>query len=113
MVSARFQLLVFTADFAAAADDPAGKWQDHIGDIPRGRRPSLSRRQCQRRRCPENQEVAAGDALGRAELIFAEEFAVHHWQPPEAAIIEFFRGLKAVAEITKLPAHAKGLAFNF
>ena len=54
--------------------------------------------------CAEDQEVAAGDALDRAEDVLAGELAVHDRQPPVAPAVELLAELEAVAEETQVAA---------
>ena len=52
----------------------------------------------------EDQKVAAGHALDRAEDVLAGEFAVHDRQPPVTPAFELLAELKAVAEETQVAA---------
>src|SRR5262249_18344317 len=92
------QLLVAAADLAARADDAAGEGQDHARhpadrrDRRFGSRPRLGLGGA------DDQEVAAGHALDRAEDGLADELAVHHRHPPVATAFRLFRELPAIAE---------------
>src|SRR4029077_11870401 len=88
----------------AGACDPAGEGHDdvgnpgHGGDRPLGggaHRPGVA---------ADDQEIAATDAAGHADLILAEEFAIHHRNAPIAPLPDLLGDLEAVAEIAQLPA---------
>ena len=56
-----------------------------------------------RLRLAEDQEVAAADALHRAERLLAEELAVHRRHAPVALAVEQLADLPAVAEVAQAP----------
>ena len=100
-VRAGAELLVLAADLRARPRDPAGKRQDHVRDTPASRDGGLGGGERRRRVGPEQDDVAAGDALDRAEGLLAGELAVHHGDPPVPPAFEPLRDLPAVAEIAK------------
>ena len=56
-------------------------------------------------------EVAAGDALDRAERLLAEELAVHHRDPPVPPAADLLGDLPAVAEVAE-PAARRLIVFS-
>ncbi len=54
----------------------------------------------------DDQEIAAADAAGHADLILAEELAIHHRNAPVASLAHLLGDLEAVAEIAQLRRRA-------
>ena len=50
---------------------------------------------------PMQDDVPAGDPLGRPEKLLAGELAVHHGDPPVPPAVEPLRGLEPVAEVAE------------
>src|SRR5579875_1207660 len=109
VVGAGFELFITAADFAAAADNAAGKGTDDAANLPHG---SDGSGQGCRLTLAKDKKIAASHALDRAENILADEFAVHDRHTPEASAIEFFAKLEGVAEKTQVAADADGLVLD-
>ena len=100
---------ILAADFAPGANDPAGEREQHTGDGPHSPRRSLSGGEGFPLRCPGDDDIPTGDALGRSEGVFAEEFAVHRRDAPISFAGHLFADLPAVAEVAEVAAHANRL----
>ena len=82
--SALYLLPTFEPDRAI----PPGNGRITSGTRPHRRGGGLGRRERRRRVGPEQDDVAAGDALRRAEGLLAGELAVHHRDPPVSPALE-------------------------
>src|SRR5262249_23472293 len=97
------------ADLAAAAHHAAGEGKDYSRHAPHGRDRRFRRRQRRRLTLAHDQEVAAGDSLGGAEEVLANELAVHDRHAPEAAPLHLLAELPAVAKEAQVAADADRL----
>ena len=82
-------------------DDASRERHDDAGNLTHGGDRRFRRRQRHGLRRADDQKVAAGHALDRAEKILAGELAVHHRQAPETPGFQLLAELKAIAEEAK------------
>ncbi len=61
----------------------------------------------------QDQKVAAGHALGRAEQVLAGELPVHDRQAPIATAFQLLAELKTVAKKPQIAADSNGLVFDY
>ena len=91
----------YAAEFAAMGAAPLTPEEDAAGTRPEEKTPHrpFRRREGVRLGVAEEDEVAAGHPLHRAELVFAQELAVHRRHPPVAFAVHLLTHLPAVAEV--------------
>src|SRR5262249_24113268 len=101
--------VMFGADLAAAADDAAGKRQNHAADAAHRIRRRLGGRERRPVIARENQQIAAADRPLDAKALLNQELAVHHRDAPVAAAVEKLARLVLVAEVTQQAADRNAL----
>src|SRR5262249_21649168 len=106
------QFLVAAAHLAAGADDAAGEGGDDAVYLPDGGDGGLGGGEGGLLALAQDQEVAAGHALDRAEEVLAKELAVHDRDAPVAAAVELLAELEGVAEEAQAAADAEGLLLD-